>query len=304
MKIKAVHTIPLSYRGDQLDRDALAVKMGAEHPMDVLIVEVVSDDGRVGRGECYAYGALVSVSTIVQELLASLIEGRDLRATSALWERMYQVNFRLGRRGLLMCALSGVDTALWDLAAQDAGVPLWKFFGGEQDAMPAYVTGGYYRPGKGLEELREEVRQVLTRGFRGMKLKIGGLDRIEDLHRLEVEREEGGEDFFLGVDANNALTYPEALWWGRRLEALGVDFFEEPISTDQPAVSARLAQALDIPIAGYETETSLYGMRDFIIAGAVDIVQSDCIWAGGVTEVRRIATLARLRAPIYSSLLG
>lgn len=155
------------------------------------------------------------------------------------------------------------------------------------------MTGGYYREGKGLEELREEVRQAISRGFRGMKLKIGGLDRATDVRRLEVVREEGGEHFFLGVDANNALSYPEALWWGRQLEALGIDFFEEPISTDQPALSARLANVLDIPIAGYETETSVFGMRDFIVNGAVDIVQSDCIWAGGITEVRRIADLAR-----------
>ncbi|NMP21394.1 mandelate racemase/muconate lactonizing enzyme family protein [Sulfobacillus harzensis] len=293
MKIRNIRTIPLRYRGEHLDKDALAMKMGAEHPMDVLIVEVESDDGRVGRGECYAYGALSSVSTIIQELLAPLVLGRDPRATTALWERMYQVNFRLGRRGLLMCALSGVDTACWDLAAQDAGVPLWKFLGGEREVMPAYVTGGYYRPGKGLEELREEVRQVVTRGFRGMKLKIGGIDRADDVRRLEVVREEGGDGFFLGVDANNALTYPEALWWGRQLEALGVDFFEEPIPTDQPALSARLARDLDVAIAGYETETSLYGMRDLIVAGAVDIVQADCIWAGGITEVRRIADLGR-----------
>lgn len=116
-----MRTLPLQYRGVRLDRDALAVRFGAEHPMDVLIVEVRTDDGRVGYGECYAYGALDSVAAIVQELLAPLVEGRDPRSTTALFERMYQVNFRLGRRGLLMCALSGLDTALWDLAAQNAG---------------------------------------------------------------------------------------------------------------------------------------------------------------------------------------
>ncbi len=293
MKIREIRTIPLRYQGAQLARDALAVKFGAEHSMDVLIVEIITEEGLIGRGECYAYGALASVATAVRELLAPLILGSDPRSTTALWERMYQGNFRLGRRGLLMCALSGVDIALWDLAAQDAGVPLFKFLGGERVCMPAYVTGGYYQEGKGLEELREEIHQVVELGFGGMKLKVGGADRVVDVKRVEAVREAGGADFFVGVDANNALTFPEALWWGRRLEALHIDFFEEPISTDQPALSARLAQSLDIPIAGYETETSVFGMRDFITGGGVDIVQSDAIWAGGITEVRWIADLGR-----------
>lgn len=293
MKITEIRSIPLQYRGEKLDRDALAVRYGAEHPMDVLITEVVTDEGLLGMGEHYAYGALKSVSAIVQELIAPLLIGQDPTNISGLWEKVYNVNFRLGRRGLLMCALSGVDIALWDLLGKATGKSVASLLGNYRRTMPAYVTGGYYVEGKGLEQLRDEITEILEQGFFGIKLKIGGESRDTDLKRLELVRELTGEQFFVGVDANCALTFPEALTWGRDLEALAIDFFEEPISTDQPELSARLASALDIPVAGYETETGLYGMREFIARGGVDIVQTDAIWVGGLTEARRVADLGR-----------
>jgi D-arabinonate dehydratase len=293
VKIVAVRTIPLQYRGERLERDALAVRFGAEHPMDVLLTEVVTDEGIVGVGEHYAYAALKTVSAAVHELVEPLIVGEDPTQIGRLWEKVYNVNFRLGRRGLLMCALSGVDIALWDILGQVTGRPVASLLGQWRRTVPAYVTGGYYQEGKGFEELRAELEDIVRRGFFGIKLKIGGDERAVDLRRLELVREVAGRHFFFGVDANNALTYPEALRWGRDLEALGIDFFEEPVSTDQPELSARLAAALDVPIAGYETETGLYGMREFIVRGGVDIVQTDAIWVGGLTEARRVAELGR-----------
>ena len=94
------------------------------------------------------------------------------------------------------------------------------------------------------------------------------------------------------VDANNAWTKPIALKAGREFERLGVHWFEEPVATDDRAGSAALAASLEVPIAGYETRTGLAGFRDLIADRAVDIVQPDVIWSGGVTVCRRIAALA------------
>jgi L-alanine-DL-glutamate epimerase-like enolase superfamily enzyme len=94
------------------------------------------------------------------------------------------------------------------------------------------------------------------------------------------------------VDANNAWNVTTALAAGREYERLGVHWFEEPVGTDDRVGSARLAAALDVPVAGYETESQLSGFRDLIAAGAVDVVQPDVIWAGGITGCRRIAALA------------
>jgi L-alanine-DL-glutamate epimerase-like enolase superfamily enzyme len=114
----------------------------------------------------------------------------------------------------------------------------------------------------------------------------------EDLRRVGAVRKAIGDDVHLMVDANNAWTKPTALEAGRAFERLGVHWFEEPVATDDREGSAALAAAIDVPIAGYETRTGLAGFRDLISDRAVDIVQPDVIWSGGITACRRIAALA------------
>jgi L-alanine-DL-glutamate epimerase-like enolase superfamily enzyme len=114
----------------------------------------------------------------------------------------------------------------------------------------------------------------------------------EDMQRVGAVRKAVGDDVRIMVDANNAWTKPTALLAGREFERLGIHWFEEPVATDDLAGSAALARALEVPIAGYETRTGLAGFRDFIEARAVDIVQPDVIWSGGITPCRRIAALA------------
>jgi L-alanine-DL-glutamate epimerase-like enolase superfamily enzyme len=115
----------------------------------------------------------------------------------------------------------------------------------------------------------------------------------EDLDRVRAVREAVGDDFALAVDANNAWDVATALRAGREFDRLGIAWFEEPVPTDDRAGSAALATALDTPIAGYETESGVSGFRDLIEARAVDVVQPDVIWTGGITACRRIAALAQ-----------
>jgi L-alanine-DL-glutamate epimerase-like enolase superfamily enzyme len=114
----------------------------------------------------------------------------------------------------------------------------------------------------------------------------------EDLRRVHAVREAVGPDVKLMVDANNAWTPSTALTMAREMARDRIYWLEEPVSTDDPAGSALVAHNLDVPVAGYETEVGVYGFRDLIAAGAVDIVQPDVTWSGGITECRRIAALA------------
>lgn len=292
MRIVEVRTIPLHYEEPVRERDALAVRAGSEHPMDVLLVEVATDEGLIGLGEAYAYASLETVQAAIHELLGPVLLDEDPLAIGHLWQRMYRSTFRQGRRGAVICALSGLDIALWDLLGKATGLPVATLLGGGKDRVAGYVTGGYYATGKDLTRLREEVAQAVAQGYGGFKLKVGAAPLSEDTLRLEVCRDVLGPDRLLAADANCALSYSEALALGRVMDRLGAAFFEEPVSTDQPAVSARLAQDLSVPIAGYETETTRFGMRPFIVEGGVDVVQADAIWTGGLTEARRIAELA------------
>jgi D-arabinonate dehydratase len=164
----------------------------------------------------------------------------------------------------MISAISGIDIALWDLLGKELGAPIYKLLGGSPKSIKGYITGGYYREGKGIRELVEEVRGYIRQGFRTVKIKVGGLELREDLKRLKTLRDEFGEDLEIAVDANNVYSFNEALKAGREFEKLGVIFFEEPILTDHPDLSAELARALDIPIAGYETAYTLYEFRDLI----------------------------------------
>jgi L-alanine-DL-glutamate epimerase-like enolase superfamily enzyme len=277
-----------------------------------LLVEVADDGGRVGTGESAIYGGSASVTeALVHDVLAPRVLGADPTRPELLWQRMLWPSHQLGTGGALPMAISGIDIAAWDLLGQHAGLPLANLLGGHTDRVRAYASGGFYFDGKDAAALAEEFKGYAARGFGHGKMKVGRtpetplnplahmvepgfatVSLAEDLERVQAVRAAVGEDFRLMVDANNAWDVTTALAAGRQLERLGVHWFEEPVATDDRAGSARLAAALDVPVAGYETESQLSGFRDLIAAGAVDVVQPDVIWAGGITGCRRVAALA------------
>ena len=191
-----------------------------------------------------------------------------------------------------MAAISAVDIALWDILGKSAGLPVYKLLGAAKETLEPYASAGYYMEGKGIAQLREEFRGYVDMGFKTMKMKVGGASLKEDIERVMAVREEIGPDIDLGIDANNAWDYPTALKMARCCEKENILFFEEPMSTDFIQDCIRLAANTDVPIAGYETNLTRYGMRDFIARDAVDIVQVDAIWSGGISEAKRVGVLA------------
>ncbi|MDG6975635.1 MAG: mandelate racemase/muconate lactonizing enzyme family protein [Nitrososphaerota archaeon] len=306
MKISKIEAVRIGQPTTEFyERDALAVVGGAEHPMDIAIVKVETSNGAVGYGECVSYGGLEPVAVSVEKVLQPLAKGEESSAITQVWEKMYMATFRLGRRGVIISAMSGVDIALWDLLGKELGAPIYKLLGGAERRVKGYITGGYYREDKDIPTLIEEERAYLKAGFDTVKIKIGALPLAQDINRIRSVKEAFGDKIKIAVDANNTLDFNSALRMGRELEKLDVIWFEEPIPTDQPALSAELARTLDVPIAGYETAYTLYEYRDFIESHAVDIVQNDAAWNGGITEMLRIGTLARAHGfpviPHYSA---
>ena len=277
-----------------------------------LLVELGTDDGEVGIGESAIYGGPASVvETMIHDELAPRILGEDPTRPEWLWQVMMGRSHQHGDGGVLPAAVSGLDIAMWDLLAREAGLPLYRLLGGYRERVPAYASAGFYAEGKDAGALADEVRGYVERGFRHVKIKVGRttdtpvnplvhmeapdfatVTFAEDLRRVGAVRKAVGDDTHLMVDANNAWTKPTALEAGREFERLGVHWFEEPVPTDDRQGSAALAAAIDVAIAGYETRTGLAGFRDLINDRAVDIVQPDAIWSGGITACRRIAALA------------
>ncbi|MDQ3248748.1 MAG: mandelate racemase/muconate lactonizing enzyme family protein, partial [Chloroflexota bacterium] len=165
---------------------------------------------------------------------------------------------------------------------------------------------------KDSEALADEVAGYVERGFRTVKIKVGRNPDVmtnplhnmqaadyatatleEDVERVRAVRTAIGPKIKLAIDANNAWTPSVALKFMRQVECFDICWLEEPVASDDIDGSARLAQQLDTPVAGYESETGLPGFRELITRHAVDIVQPDVIWTGGISECRKVAALAQ-----------
>lgn len=288
MKITDIEPILLSYLPKNPPRDGLS----GISTRDVFLVKVKTDEGIEGVGEGFALGSLKSTGVVVNEILKPLLIGEDPTNIEGLWEKLYKLSFRVGRKGIVLAALSAIDIALWDILGKKANLPVYKLLGGVSNNIHAYASAGYYQEGKGLQQLSEEMHDYRRQGFKAVKMKIGGESLQTDMERVAAARNALGPNIKLAIDANNAYTYNEALKFAGLVEKYDIFFFEEPISSDHIQNSVKLARDLTIPIAGYETEYTRYGLRDLIIQDAVDIVQTDVIWSGGISEARKIGILA------------
>ena len=255
-----------------------------------LLVEVVTDDGLVGWGECYGPARL---NAAVVEGFRPLLVGADPLATDLIWQALYNGFRDHGQKGLVVQALSGVDIALWDIKGKHFGVPAHRLMGGPvREHVRAYATGLYRRrDGDPLAYLVEEAEDYAAQGFSAMKLKIG-FDHDQDVAVTWAIREAIGPDVGLMIDANHAYDSVAAIRFGRRVEDCDIGWFEEPVPPEDLAGYRAMRSALSIPIAGGEAEFTRFGFRNVLQAEAIDILQPDTCAAGGLSECKKIADMA------------
>ncbi len=256
------------------------------------IVEIETNDGVVGWGECYGPAAVSKA--YIESQFAPRIIGRDAFDVEVIWEDLYNRIKDYGPRGMVTSAMSGIDIALWDIIGKSCGKPIHKLIGGAQRSeVTAYATGLYFIDMERLvEEAVEEARDYVEQGFVAVKMKIGLGDPKLDIRRVAAVREAVGDTTRLMVDANHCFTVPQAIRLGRELEQLNVEWFEEPISPEDIDGYVEVTRALDMAVAGGENEFTRWGFRDLVVRKAMDIVQPDVCAAGGISECRKIATLA------------
>ncbi|OZI32356.1 racemase [Bordetella genomosp. 10] len=259
------------------------------------LVKVRSSDGVEGIGFCYvgsAAGQLFSVA--VEQLLAPLLVGEDSSAVEALWQKMYSESLLQGRAGTVMRAISALDTALWDLNARSAGLPLHRYLGAAAlDRVPAYASGGYYLDGKTPAKLGEELAGYVAKGFTAVKMKAGRLSPKEEEARLRAAREAVGPDVELMLDLNNAWTdVTQAMQYVRRFEQYDPYFLEEPFSPDDVDSHAKLARLTRVPVATGEIGYGRWYHKELLDKGGAAILQTDALVCGGITEWKRIAATA------------
>ncbi len=257
-----------------------------------VLVTLDTDEGISGEAYNFTMNAirLDTLQTMIESLAPHVI-GADACNVEGIWEAMWRdINF-FGHKGISIFAISTLDTACWDIVGKAAAQPLYKLFGACRESVDVYASGGLWLS-LSIDELVEEARSFLADGFRAMKIRVGKQRIDEDVERVAAVRETIGPGVVLMADANQGFTASHAIRLGRRLEELGLEWFEEPVPAWDLEGHAAVAAALDTPIASGETEYTRYGMRDMLNAKAADILMPDLQRIGGLTELRRVANLA------------
>jgi len=253
------------------------------------LVEIESDEGVVGFGECFGLPHPMSATAIVNGVVAPVLTGMEIGHPAEMTDALYRYFVALGStRGAAMEALSGVDIALWDLKARAAGVPLATLLGSAPGPVSTYASpvGFHSDP----EQSIKAAMAYLKQGFRAIKIKIGRGAEIDALH-VGAIRSAVGPAVGLYVDANCAYDVPSALAVAEALEPFDLGWLEEPIAPEDVEGLAEIRRNTSIPTAVGENEFTLPAYRRLLDAEAVDFLQPNITRAGGVSGMLAIGRM-------------
>jgi L-alanine-DL-glutamate epimerase-like enolase superfamily enzyme len=273
---------------EQVRTDAVQAFISQE----TVFAQVTTDDGAVGLGYSYTIGTGGSaVLALLRDHLLPRLVGQDAGLIEAIWMDLFASTRATTVGAITSLALAAVDTALWDLRCIRAGEPLWRVAGGYRPSVPLYDTeGGWLH--LSTEELVHGAKAAVDAGWGGIKVKVGKPTAAEDFERLSAVRDAVGPQFDLMVDANQSMTFGEAL---RRVNAyapVGLFWLEEPMPADDVSGHARLARATTIPIAVGESMYSISQFRSYLEHGAASVIQTDVARIGGITPWLKVAHMA------------
>lgn len=261
--------------------------------IEYIVVEMRTDSGLVGTGISYTVDiGGTAILALVNDYLANLVVGMDPLDYERIWARMHRQSRRLGL-GVNSMGMAAIDIAVWDLIGKHHRQPLHKLVGGARDSIPAYISEINLSAADTVGDLTRRVDDYMARGFRTVKIKIGREELDEDIERIRVVQERLGRGGKLLVDLNQKWSGVEAQVNAARLDGLGLGWIEEPMLYHDVAAHAALKRAVRTPIALGESLYSKYQFLDYLRADAVDVVQADVAFVGGITEWLKIAHLAQ-----------
>jgi L-alanine-DL-glutamate epimerase-like enolase superfamily enzyme len=236
--------------------------------------------------------------------ITPLVVGEDPFNVERIWQDLFALTYTSVRdipamarqQRQLVTAMSAIDIALWDLMGKAIERPVYALLGGAlRQRVPAYVTGFYYRDNERPDDLRREAALYLEKGYRTLKVKVGGLTPEEDARRVGFIRETVGDEVALMLDANQGWDLRTAIRAAQLCEPYNIFWLEDPMPWyDERHTLQRLKGATNIPIAAGETEYTPFGLRTLIVEGLVDYLIIDSTWSGGLTTWRKAATMAEL----------
>ncbi len=260
-----------------------------------LFLKIITKHGIIGWGEPVVEGKVDTVEACVKELEQYII-GKDASNIENIWQTLYRGGFYRGGP-ILMSAISGIDQALWDIKGKALGVPVHQLLGGPvRHKMKMYCWIGGDNPNVVLEQAHEKLRA----GFKAVKMNATGamewVSSIKDVKKvasnIKLLREEFGYDLDIGLDFHGRVHKPMVKRLIDELQPYEPMFIEEPVLPENNEALKHIYQYTSIPIATGERMFSRWDFKDILHQGVVDIIQPDLSHAGGISEVRRIASMA------------
>ena len=259
-----------------------------------LVIARVTAGGRTGLGYTYGSGAC---KPLIEGELAAAVTGHGVLDTGAALQAMVRAVRNVGRPGLVSCAISAVETALWDLKGTLLGLPVCSLLGAVRETVPVYGSGGFTTYDDATARAQLE-RWTADLGIPRVKIKIGeswGTAQARDLARIAFARNVIGQEAELYVDANGGYTRKQAVRMARAMAGHDVTWFEEPVSSDDLDGLREVRDQVDPDVTAGEYGYDLTYFARMVDAQAVDCLQVDVTRCGGITEWLRAAAVAAAR---------
>lgn len=252
--------------------------------MEVLIVKIITDEGIIGYGEAaplpFVTGDNLETVLSVGKELREVLIGKDPRAIAAihrLMDGLYHANTAIK---------AGIDIACYDIAAKAAGVPLYKYLGGDNPCIHSDVTIGIDTP----EEMAAKAREWVDQGFTILKVKLGE-DVDTDLKRILAIRQEVGDDIRIKIDANQGWRVKDSIQIIRELEKCGVDLIEQPVvAWDYPGMK-EIREKTNLLIAADESCHSIEDAFKLASTRSVDVINIKLMKCGGIYNALKISAI-------------
>jgi galactonate dehydratase len=260
-----------------------------------LFLKIETDEGITGWGEPIIEGKAATVKAAVEELMENLV-GKDPMHIEDHWNTMYRGGFYRGGP-ILMSAISGIDQALWDIKGKFFNAPIYQLMGGKaRDSIKVYSWIGGDRPA----DVANEAAKAVASGFTAVKMNateelqyIDSYDKIDRVvSRVASVRNAVGNAIGIGIDFHGRLHKPMAKVMAKELEQFHPMFIEEPVLPENNEALRDIAQLTSIPIATGERMFSRWQFKNLLKDGYVDIIQPDLSHAGGITECKKIISMA------------
>lgn len=273
------------------------------------LVEVQTDEGITGWGECFGPGNVALANKgIVEKVIQPMILGDDPMDRDVIWHKVYNLLRDHGQKGMPMQSLSGVDIALWDIAGKVADLPLHKLIGGAHRTQVQAYGYGMMLKRESVDDhvarFKDEAAAILDMGFTATKMKVG-LGPKADVKLAAAVAEGIGDRGRFMVDANHCYTTSDAFYVGRALEELDAYWFEEPVAPEDLDGYRELRAGLRVNISGGEAEFNRWGWRNILENRGLDIAQPEVCAVGGISEYLRIVTLCHAHfTPVINHVWG